>query len=165
MATHILEWEEEFDYEVIAIASTLADYQLCTYLNNHFNLHFKKAKPVEYKNRRQNLSYSFSKYSYFNPLQYLEMHLIGNNSLLTKGERKQKPTDQISLFDEETLHVSTRSKLLPELSQYDYLVLLQTTNYSLSIDKFVDELSVLSNVFTASLINANDIPNKDLIQL
>ena len=98
-----LDFEFDYDFELISIVSSYRDYRLCWYLNKTlgFNLAWKEEVKVEQTKKRQAAGY-FNLFSYEDELNKMQYFFVSNKSA---GEF-----------------------LVPELKQVDYFLELSGGN-------------------------------------
>jgi hypothetical protein len=123
MAKYVLENVYDFDFSLLAITSSEPDYKLCIHLNRALHLNLVRESPVDLNARNMKTALTFSCFAYQDEEEFNEYMLLSNrsiNSVVPAADLKSAP----SLFDEES-PADIKGYLVPELAQYDFLLLIK----------------------------------------
>ena len=131
MAKHTLLLEQEFDYQLIGIASHHVDYRLCWAINESMGLNLGKAEESFMVSNKKGVVISeHSLFEYFDEENLTEFYLIKNKNL-TKF-------------------------LIPEKPQIDYFLVIRE-NYTIEIDDFLTRMKEISSILTAFIFDPHDL--------
>lgn len=123
MAKYVLDSVYDFDFSLIAITSSEPDYKLCIHLNRALNIDLVREDPIDLSSRNMKTPLTFSCFFYEEEENFNQYTLISNrsiNSVIAKKTVNVSP----SLFDEES-PADMKGYLVPELPQYDFLLMLK----------------------------------------
>lgn len=123
MAKYVLENVYDFDFSLLAITSSEPDYKISIHLNRALHINLERESPIDLSSKAMQTTLTFSCYAYADETEFHEYFLISNrsiNSLVSHGKSSSAP----SLFDEESPG-DMKGYLVPELAQYDYLLMLK----------------------------------------
>ncbi len=133
MAKHKLIFEDDFDFELIRICSSNADYRLTWAINKELGLSLQKDEDLSiFVKKEDDHFYSF--YSYCDEESHIEYYLIKNLS-------------------------NNYRKLIPEKDQIDYFLILKN-NYSREINEIVTLLKRIDIILTAFVFDPNELKSK-----
>ena len=123
MAKYVLENVYDFDFSLLAIASSEPDYKLCIHLNRLLGINLVKENSIDLSAKNMQSALAFSCFAYEEEAQFYQYILISNrssNAVMPSGRAPVTP----SLFDEESPG-DVRGYLVPELPECDYLLLVK----------------------------------------
>jgi hypothetical protein len=125
------DFEEEFIYTFVGIASTLKDYRLVFYLNKIFYFQLKRGDSFEFMLKNQLFSFSF--YYYVDQQNMLNYYLLSNK-------------DQ-------------SVKLLKDLKHFDYILVIEGEMEDEALNNFAKQFKSINGVLHASVLD-NKLLNK-----
>ena len=147
---YILTTEFDHDYTLIVIKSVLEDYRLAYFLNDVFNLQFKKESfELSFHHKKG----EFSVFGYEDTTNNSYWSLIANKQVI----ENEVKSDNYNLFDE----ISNTFVLLPEEKKADYF--LKIENNTQEITTIIKKINAMHRVITSYEINPNDLKSKDLL--
>lgn len=133
MAKHKLILEDDFDFELIGICSSNADYRLTWAINKELGLALQKDEDLSiFVKKEADHLYSF--YSFFDEETHIEYYLIKNIS-------------------------NNYRKLIPEKDQIDYFLVIKN-NFSREINEIVTLLKRIDIILTAFVFDPNELKSK-----
>ena len=133
MAKVLLEFEENYDFDLIGICSHIKDYRIVWELNRHLKLNLSKDSNYELTRNGQQQSHPF--YFFCDESNLIDYYLIGNRSNL--------------------------GLLIPEESKCDYLLIIKGNIADISIHKILDKLNAIKNILTAYSIKIVELRSKE----
>ena len=131
MAKYTLQFDSEYDYDVIGICSHHQDYRVIWELNHHLKLNFQKCEDY-YKNYTKKGVF-ISEHSTY---QFMDEE-CGVDYLFIKNKSQGK-------------------YLLPELSQIDFFIFLKD-NFTNEIENLLEDIRKIPSVVTAFAYDPEDI--------
>lgn len=134
MAKYKLEWDEEYDFDLIGICSNHADYKLTWAINQLLDIQLKKEDDYIVGHKKDG-DYRFSFYSYYNEESHISYFLVRNVS-------------------------DTFKHLVPEKDQIDYFLILKD-NVEFEVDQVIDLIRPSETVLTAFAFDVNELKSKD----
>ena len=158
MAIHKLHIDEfdEIDYNLIAIHTALEDYRLAYFINQILGLNLSKSKNEIHINIKEGETY-FSRF-YFEDLKNdVFWSLIQNKNEITL----EKKDNNLNLFANKILEISTNVYLLPEFKKVDYFLKIDNTEDALDIEKITTQLNTINRIATVYPVDINKIKNKN----
>lgn len=147
---HILTTENDHNYILIAIKTSLEDFRLVYFLNKTFDITINK----------YNFSLDFSKkegafsvfgYEDLNTNEYWS--LIANKQIVDKEEQQ----DNYNLFNE----ISNTFILIPEEKKADYFLKIESNN--VPVTTIIKKINTIHKVITSYEINLKNLKSKDLL--
>lgn len=150
MAKYVLENVYDFDFSLLAITSSEPDYKLCIHLNRILQVNLVREDPVDLNARTMKTPLTFSCFSYQDEQEFNEYVLLSNrsmNSVVPSADLKTAP----SLFDEES-PADVKGYLVPELAQYDYLLLIKGEAHETVAQQIQPALKNITFVQAARLV-------------
>lgn len=160
MAKHTLNVEYDFDFMLFAITAHEIDYKFCHKLNTHLFLDLQKEEALELKNKNQSEQLLFSLYSFIND-EDVEYNLIGNKSFNQVQSNKTISSAQQDLFSDAPETTGQIGYLIPELSTYDYLLIIRTSYSPVLAYNTETQLKELEPVLKVQYIDVNDLSSKN----
>ena len=133
MAKLKLEWEDDYDFDLIGICSSYADYRLCWNINKALSIQLSKGEDYPLKNKKDG-EFFFSFYEFVDDFDHSEYYLIKNQSFNYK-------------------------KLIPEQDKIDYFLILKN-NYNKDIDVLVTDLKKIDCILTAFKFEPSSLKSK-----
>ncbi len=133
---HKLVLEDDFDFELIGICSSNADYRLSWGINKALHITLSKDKDFEVRLKKggQHL-YSF--YSYYDEAEHIEYYLIKNVS-------------------------NNYKRLIPEKDQIDYFLVIKN-NFTQEINTILTNLKRVDSILTAFVFDPNALKSKEYL--
>lgn len=157
MAIHKLQIDDffNFDYELIAIHSSLEDYRLAYFINQKLPILLEKS-PADIGIQIPEGESHFSRFIFEDNNSEIIWNLIQNkNTVISKQEKKT------SLFQEIEMDVVTNVFLLPELKNVDYIFKIENTDDYFGINSLIEHLLSIKHITTAYKIEKNKIKSKN----
>jgi hypothetical protein len=133
MAKHKLFLEDDYDFELIGICSSNADYKLCWGINKALGIQLGKIDDLIIRFKKEG-EQSFSFYEWYDEEEHITYNLIKNNST------------QYAL-------------LIPEKNQIDYFLTIKN-NYTLEINDILTSLKRLDSILTAFKFDPEELKSK-----
>ena len=133
MAKHKLLFEDEYEFELIGLCSSHADYRLCWAINNSLGTLLEKGKDYSVLEKKDG-EHLHSFYSYFDEETHVEYYLIKNVS-------------------------SNYQRLIPEKDQIDYFLIIKN-NLILDVSNLVKSLKGNDSILTAFEFDPNELKSK-----
>ncbi len=133
MAKLKLEWDDDYDFDLIGICSSYADYRLCWNINKALSIQLSKGEDYPLKNKKDG-EFFFSFYEFVDDFDHSEYYLIKNQSFNYK-------------------------KLIPEQDKIDYFLILKN-NYNKDIDVLVTDLKKIDCILTAFKFEPSSLKSK-----
>ena len=147
---------DEVDYELIAIHSTLEDYRMAFFINQHLSIKLCKSKE-EIIVKSKNEEVLFSKFVFEDYSADLTWILIQNKNELITQEKNQNQT----LFSDNEIEVETKVYLLAELKRVDYFLKIENNQSDTDINKTIGKLLNIDQILTAYKVDINKIKSKN----
>ncbi|NUY81318.1 IPExxxVDY family protein [Flavobacterium sp. MAH-1] len=152
MAVYKLNIDEfdEIDYQLIAIHTSLEDYRLAFFINQHFPVLLAKNEkdiPITAKSG----STTLSRFSFEDEYTCSTWDLIQNQSEIVS----QTSTNDSDLFGRANVKVASKAFLLPEFKKVDYLLKLQ--NMDDSAEDICDKLQQIDQITMSYTLDTNRI--------
>lgn len=133
---HKLVLVDDFDFELIGICSSNADYRLCWGINNALQLKLAKDNDYEIRLKKGGVNlYSF--YSYFDEEEHIEYYLVKNVS-------------------------NNYKRLIPEKDQIDYFLIIKN-NFTKEINDILTRLKTVDTILTAFTFDPNELKSKEYL--
>lgn len=132
MAKLTLDFEEEYDFELIGICSHIKDYRLSWELNKVFEFDLVKTDDLEIKIKGEPQLFSF--FSFIDEENHLEYYLINNRS--------------------------EYGTLIPEEKKADYFLLIKGFVLDNHLQNLTKEIAKVKNVLTTYAIQVEGLKSK-----
>lgn len=157
MAIHKLDLDEfdEIDYHLIAIHTTLEDYRLAYFINQHLPVNLSKSKEEILISIKQGDT-QFSRFYFDDEDNFISWNLIQNKNEVVG---KKEITNQ-DLFSNSTQEVATKVFLLPELKKVDYFLKIESDD-DLDIVTIVKKLKTIKSLSTVYVVETENIKSKN----
>jgi hypothetical protein len=157
MAIHKLDLDEfdEIDYHLIAIHTTLEDYRLAYFINQHLPVNLSKSKEEILISIKQGDT-QFSRFYFDDEDNFISWNLIQNKNEVVG---KKEITNQ-DLFSNSTQEVATKVFLLPELKKVDYFLKIESDD-DLQINEIVKKLKAIKSLSTVYVVDTETIKSKN----
>jgi len=129
-----IEYEEETNYSVIGISSTLKDYRLMFFLNKLGDFDFKRAETFVFSIKNKEFEYSM--YTFVDEFNMQNYYLLSNKA--------------------------SSVKLVPDFKHFDYILVLDGEFDEEYISELTKKIKSVSGVMLASEIDfssINKVPN------
>ena len=133
MAKHKLSFEEDYDFDLIGICSSVSDYRLSWGINQALNIQLTKGvdySVVEKKDGEHLHSY----YEFLDEDEHMGFYLIKNVS-------------------------NNYQRLVPEKDQVDYFLIIKN-NYTKEINDILIRLKEIESILTAFIFDPNELKSK-----
>jgi hypothetical protein len=157
MAIHKLDLDEfdEIDYHLIAIHTTLEDYRLAYFINQHLPVNLSKSKEEILISIKEGET-QFSRFYFDDEDNFISWNLIQNkNEVVGKKE-----TASQDLFSNSAQEVATKVFLLPELKKVDYFLKIESDD-DLQINEIVKKLKAIKSLSTVYVVDTETIKSKN----
>ena len=134
MAKYKLEWDEDYDFDLIGICSNHAEYRLTWALNKLLGIELQKEEDYIVGHKKDG-DYRFSFYSYYDQETHVSYYLLRNVS-------------------------DTFKRLIPEKDQIDFFLILKD-NVEIEPSDVVESIKPSETVQTAFVFNVEELKSKD----
>lgn len=160
MAVHNLDIlnDEHFDFDIFSITSTETIYTIINALNNDLNIDFKLRDLLDFSHKDGEQFY-FPLYTFFHEELNIEFNLVSNQTSFQPPETFNSKKD----FDLFAGDVERTTKLLPELENSDYFLIIKGDNrylHNFSIFEAIKKNENFITVFEIYLENLKDKKSK-----
>jgi hypothetical protein len=157
MAIHKLDLDEfdEIDYHLIAIHTTLEDYRLAYFINQHLPVNLSKSKEEILISIKEGET-QFSRFYFDDEDNFISWNLIQNKNEVV-GKKEIASQD---LFSNSTQEVATKVFLLPELKKVDYFLKIESDD-DLQINEIVKNLKSIKSLSTVYVVDTETIKSKN----
>lgn len=157
MAIHKLDLDEfdEIDYHLIAIHTTLEDYRLAYFINQHLPVNLSKSNEEILISIKEGET-QFSRFYYDDEDNFVSWNLIQNkNEVIGQNEIINQ-----DLFSNSSQEVATKVFLLPELKKVDYFLKIESDD-DLEIAGIVKKLKSIKSLSTVYVVETETIKSKN----
>jgi hypothetical protein len=157
MAIHKLDLDEfdEIDYHLIAIHTTLEDYRLAYFINQHLPVNLSKSNEEILISIKQGET-QFSRFYFDDEDNFISWNLIQNkNEVIGQDEIINQ-----DLFSNSSQEVATKVFLLPELKKVDYFLKIESDD-DLEIAGIVKKLKSIKSLSTVYVVETETIKSKN----
>lgn len=157
MAIHKLDLDEfdEIDYHLIAIHTTLEDYRLAYFINQHLPVNLSKSNE-EILIRIKEGETQFSRFYFDDEDNFVSWNLIQNkNEVIGQNEIINQ-----DLFSNSSQVVATKVFLLPELKKVDYFLKIESDD-DLDLSGIVKKLKSIKSLSTVYVVETETIKSKN----
>jgi hypothetical protein len=157
MAIHKLDLDEfdEIDYHLIAIHTTLEDYRLAYFINQHLPINLSKSNEEILISIKQGET-QFSRFYFDDEDNFISWNLIQNkNEVIGQNEIINQ-----DLFSNSSQEVATKVFLLPELKKVDYFLKIESDD-DLEIAGIVKKLKSIKSLSTVYVVETETIKSKN----
>jgi hypothetical protein len=157
MAIHKLDLDEfdEIDYHLIAIHTTLEDYRLAYFINQHLPVNLSKSKEEILISIKQGET-QFSRFYFDDEDNFISWNLIQNKNEVIG----QKEIVNQDLFSNSNQEVATKVFLLPELKKVDYFLKIESDD-DLELAGIVKKLKSIKSLSTVYVVETETIKSKN----
>nr|WP_314865572.1 IPExxxVDY family protein [uncultured Flavobacterium sp.] len=158
MAIHKLDLDEfdEIDYYLIAIHTTLEDYRLAYFINQHLPINLSKSKEEIHINIKEGET-QFSRFCFDDEDNFISWDLIQNKNEVIG----QKEITKQDLFSNSTQEVATKVFLLPELKKVDYFLKIEGDENDVKIIDIITKLKTIKSLSTVYVVDTETIKSKN----
>ena len=159
MAKHTLNSDpDDFNFLLFGIACPHNQYVLATNINSALGIELQLEDYIDLSHK-MGKDFRFSFFSYFDEGFNLEYNLIPNRSnyVAKEGGAKQD-NDLFSMFNE---NVDESSRLIPELTKTDYLLLIKGDEHYNFTYKITDALKSIPEIISLQEIIPDKLSNKN----
>ncbi len=158
MAIHKLDLDEfdEIDYYLIAIHTTLEDYRLAYFINQHLPTNLSKSKEEIHISIKEGET-QFSRFYFDDEDNFITWNLIQNKNEVI-GLKEIKNQD---LFSNSSQEVATKVFLLPELKKVDYFLKIESDEDDLKISDIIKKLKTIKSLSTVYVVDTETIKSKN----
>ena len=157
MAIHKLDLDEfdEIDYHLIAIHTTLEDYRLAYFINQHLPVNLSKSNEEILISIKEGET-QFSRFYFDDEDNFVSWNLIQNkNEVIGQNEIINQ-----DLFSNSSQEVATKVFLLPELKKVDYFLKIESDD-DLEIAGIVKKLKSIKSLSTVYVVETETIKSKN----
>jgi len=157
MAIHKLDLDEfdEIDYHLIAIHTTLEDYRLAYFINQHLPVNLSKSNEEILISIKEGET-QFSRFYYDDEDNFVSWNLIQNkNEVIGRNEIINQ-----DLFSNSSQDVATKVFLLPELKKVDYFLKIESDD-DLELAGIVKKLKSIKSLSTVYVVETETIKSKN----
>jgi len=157
MAIHKLDLDEfdEIDYHLIAIHTTLEDYRLAYFINQHLPVNLSKSNEEILISIKEGET-QFSRFYYDDEDNFVSWNLIQNkNEVIGRNEIINQ-----DLFSNSSQVVATKVFLLPELKKVDYFLKIESDD-DLELAGIVKKLKSIKSLSTVYVVETETIKSKN----
>jgi hypothetical protein len=157
MAIHKLDLDEfdEIDYHLIAIHTTLEDYRLAYFINQHLPVNLSKSNEEILISIKQGET-QFSRFYFDDEDNFISWNLIQNkNEVIGQNEIINQ-----DLFSNSSQEVATKVFLLPELKKVDYFLKIESDD-DLELAGIVKKLKSIKSLSTVYVVETETIKSKN----
>jgi YD repeat-containing protein len=157
MAIHKLDLDEfdEIDYHLIAIHTTLEDYRLAYFINQHLPVNLSKSNEEILISIKEGET-QFSRFYYDDEDNFVSWNLIQNKNEVV-GQNEIINQD---LFSNSSQEVATKVFLLPELKKVDYFLKIESDD-DLELAGIVKKLKSIKSLSTVYVVETETIKSKN----
>jgi hypothetical protein len=157
MAKYSLDKPDDYNFLLIGIACPENQYVLVNAINSSLNLELRLEEYIDLSHR-MGKEFKFSFFSYVDEEFNLEYNLLPNRSNFIAEEKSgTDKNDLFSLFNE---NIDESSRLIPELTKTDYLLLVKGDEYYHFIHKITEALKTIPEIITVQEIVPEKLSNK-----
>jgi len=126
LAKHVLNIVDDFKFLLVGIACSDNQYVLAGAINDVLKIDLRLQNYIDLSHR-MGKEFKFSFFSYLDEELNIEYNLVPNRSnFITRENDKENSGDLFSLLNEQ---VDESSRLIPELTKTDYLLLVKGDEY------------------------------------
>jgi hypothetical protein len=158
MAKYVLDNVFDYDFSLIAITSSEPDYKICIHLNRQLNLGLIREADVDLKAKNMKAPLTFACFRYEDEENFHEYVLLSNRSINSISTAEKTPSTP-SLFDEES-PADIKGYLVPELAQYDFLLLLKGESHETLARMVQPELKKIIFVQAITVVDLETLASK-----
>jgi hypothetical protein len=158
MAIHKLDLDEfdEIDYYLIAIHTTLEDYRLAYFINQHLPINLSKSKEEIHISIKEGET-QFSRFYFNDEDNFISWNLIQNKNEVIG----QKEIINQDLFSNSSQEVATKVFLLPELKKVDYFLKIESDEDDVKISDIIKKLKTIKSLSTVYVVDTETIKSKN----
>jgi hypothetical protein len=158
MAIHKLDLDEfdEIDYYLIAIHTTLEDYRLAYFINQHLPTNLSKSKEEIHISIKEGET-QFSRFYFNDDDNFISWNLIQNKNEVV-GNKEIINQD---LFSNSPQEVATKVFLLPELKKVDYFLKIESDEDDVKISDIIKKLKTIKSLSTVYVVDTETIKSKN----
>lgn len=161
MAIHKIVLDDDFteDFSLVAIHCSQEAYKLAYLLNQKLNLSLHR-RNTDLEFSTEDLEVSFQVFNFEDELQYTNYYLVGNKC----KSKIAAATSEGELFTEAISERSVISHLLPEISNADYFLKIESDFEQIPLRKNIALINEIKQVISAYEVEASHIKsNNNLI--
>lgn len=158
MAKYVLDNVFDYDFSLIAITSSEPDYKICIHLNRQLNLGLIRDAALDLSVKNMKTPLTFACFRYQDEENFHEYILFANRSI-NSVSTTTKTSPAPSLFDEES-PADIKGYLVPELAQYDYLLLLKGEAHESLAEEIQPELKKIIFVQAIQVVDPESLASK-----
>jgi hypothetical protein len=157
MAIHKLDLDEfdEIDYHLVAIHTTLEDYRLAYFINQHLPVNLSKSNEEILISIKEGET-QFSRFYFDDEDNFVSWNLIQNKNEVV-GQNEIINQD---LFSNSSQVVATKVFLLPELKKVDYFLKIESDD-DLDLAGIVKKLKSIKSLSTVYVVETETIKSKN----
>ncbi len=151
-----LEEINEVDYHLIAIHTTLEDYRLAYFINQHLPVNLKKCKKDLHVKVKQGETH-FARFHYEDEDNLIFWDLIENKNVV-ESKKNELVRD---LFSNSKASFSLSTYLLPEYKKVNFFLKIESEKKALEISEFVSKINTIDKIAMVYSVDKNNIKSKD----
>lgn len=158
MAKHVLHTDpEEYNFLLYGISCSDNQYVLANNINHVLKIDLRLENYIDLSHR-MGKDFKFSFYSFLDEGLNLEYNLIPNRSNFVANEdSKEESGNLFSMFSE---NIDESSRLIPELTKTDFLLLIKGDEHYHHSYKILDALKQIQEIITIQEIVPDELSNK-----
>ncbi len=154
-----IDFDDELDFKLIGISSSLRDYRLCHFINKHTGLNFiyGKESPLNHKNEVKNKSQ-----------EELDFHIIYDRKSKSKNEgihHFQVYRYCCEHFDYEYYILNNKSQengiLIPEAANFDYFMIIKHYIDEEDLIRLLELLKSIEDIMLVKEIDPTILKSKE----
>lgn len=158
----LLNIDYDYDFMLFAITAHEADYKFCQKINKQLFLNLEREEALELKNKNQTDNLLFSFYAYVTEEEQIEYNLLGNKSFNQVLSNKAVTSNQGDLFGGDEPEISgQKGYLIPELSSYDYLMIVRVPYDPQEAYAIENQLKEIDSVLKVQFVEVADLGSKN----
>jgi hypothetical protein len=159
MAKHTLNSDpDDFNFLLFGIACSHNQYVLATNINSALGIELQLEDYIDLSHK-MGKDFRFSFFTFFDEQFNLEYNLIPNRSnYVAKEGGDKQDNDLFSMFNE---NVDESSRLIPELTKTDYLLLIKGDEHYNFTYKITDALKLIPEIISLQEIIPDKLSNKN----
>lgn len=153
--THLDELEE-YDYQLIAIHTSLEDYRLAYFINQRLPVNLKKCEKELHVRVKQGETH-FARFHFEDQENLILWDLIENKNSIILQEN-----DVINdLFSDTSDNFSSSTYLLPEYKKVNFFLKIESEEAQLEISEFVSKINTIDKITMAYAVDKDKIKSKN----
>jgi hypothetical protein len=147
---------DDIDYCLIAIHTSLEDFRLAYFINQHLSINLSKSKDEVHISIKEGETH-FSRFYFYDEEKCTSWNLIQNKNEVIG----QKKTIEQDLFSNSAQEMATKVFLLPELKKADYFLKIENSEYKTPILNTITKLKTIKSITTLYSVDVQTIKSKN----